>query len=732
MSTGAVPTSHQVSDDAATPSTAPFVDVLLQCALPSHAYPAVQWEACSALRMLCIAPVPVQLPAWASVSSLVNAHLQNVLRASIRAQSTSGRSNGGTSASLPEKVVNQAVRLAGDWMKALLLQPGPRENNPGMSSCASDTDTALAATGFVKLITQCAAQAGVPVLRSAAFAAIAAAPPVLWVTLESEQVQHVVVRVRRAATEDGVPATRAQAVNALQGIVADVASVAALGTELDEVVQALASACSDTSASVRGASAAALAALCTTLRDTAHDSCQDGTGDGSTAAAAVAGAPESCAFTSDRSKAPASTACLRTHAEGNVRDGVIAGGQCQHGPLTAAATANADAALHPESVAQVSVRCAGCGHAVGDLLQPSSWRALSTAALHVAKGGDKVRAHGVRAIGCLYSIVPVEQTRILPDLLNNSAGLQQLCDAHRESSRSGGGGDQELDTSDGAACNWPEWCSQAAGGVCQSMKQGNAKCAWNACIATAQMFSRWKQVKHLATESDMQAVHTAVVEQLHRSNNFKVRIHAAHAVQVAGPLSLPAGAGLEVLSAVMHALRALGADDTSQRLQGCAGSSADTSHKVAASPTKTSRGEGGERADEAPANFRYHAELTMRLTGVLVDFLSALPSTDAAAIAGDLGWIVEFLEEQIGLWSVGSTPQDTSGRTATPEPQVWSPFQGTVLTLTTFVMALPVVAADCIQPCLLVLHSFVFPLGCAACKRFSESESLCCAPLFGL
>ena len=332
VSTGAAP-KPQVSDDAATPGAAPFIDVLMQCSLPSHAYPAVQWEACSVLRMLCLAPVPVQRPAWASISSLVNAHLRKVLGASIRTQAKSGRSNGGTSASLPEKVLNQAVRLAGDWMKALLLQQGSPERGLAAPSGAAATDTSVAATGFVQLITQCAAQAGVPVLRSAAFAAIAAAPPTLWVTLDSEQVQRIVVRVRRAATEDGVPATRAQAVNALHGIVVDVASVATLGEELDEVVCALASACSDASANVRGASAAALAALCTTLRDTTQDACQLDTGESGAAAAAVA--LENCALTSRQSKSPGSTACLDKIIEGNTRDGVVAGAQCQHGPLGA-------------------------------------------------------------------------------------------------------------------------------------------------------------------------------------------------------------------------------------------------------------------------------------------------------------------------------------------------------------------------------------------------------------
>lgn len=317
---------------------------------------------------------------------------------------------------------------------------------------------------------------------------------------------------------------------------------------------------------------------------------------------------------------------------------------------------------------------------MGDLLQPQSWNALCEAALHVARGGDKVRAHGMRAIGCLYSLIPAQHTPILPELLSNNAGLQKLCDAHQQSSHlvNASTGGQELSTADGAAGNWPDWCSQAAKELCQSMKQGNAKCAWNACIATAQLFSRRKQLKDLVTDSDMRAVHAAVVEQLHCSNNFKVRIHAAHAVQVAGPSCVPAGAVQEVLSAVMHALRALGADDTSQRLQGHAvnsssagATSSETPKTASSSPTKMNRAEGVERGDDAPANFRYHAELTMRLTGVLVDFLAALHRGEAAALAGEVGWILEFLEDQIALWSVGSAPQDPSGGTAPPEPQVW-------------------------------------------------------------
>lgn len=185
-------------------------------------------------------------------------------------------------------------------------------------------DTALAATGFVELISQCAAQAGVPVLRSAAFAAIAAAPPTLWVVLQSAELQQLVVRLRGAATDDRVPATRAQAVNALQGIVVDVSSVAALGTELDGVVAALAAACSDASASVRGVSAAALAALCTTLRDSVYGVRQDGAMESSTADPTVFAAVGRFPSASQQlKKEDRSTVSTAIHTEGNIRDGVV-------------------------------------------------------------------------------------------------------------------------------------------------------------------------------------------------------------------------------------------------------------------------------------------------------------------------------------------------------------------------------------------------------------------------
>lgn len=347
VATGAAPKPPRVNerDDDAAPNKISFTDVLMQCALPSQAHAALQWEACSALRMLCSALVPVQRPTWQSISTLVNAHLQKVLGPASRAQSRSGKSNGGTSASLPEKVVNQAIRLAGDWMKVLLLQSGTPENSLAGTSYTSDTkaaatqhhtctesritnkDASVAATGFVQLITQCAAQAGVPVIRSAAFAAIAAAPPSLWVTLQSEQVQRLVVRVRCAATDDGVPATRAQAVNALQGIVVDVSSVAALGTELDEVVRALATACSDASASVRGASAAALAALCTTLRDVVHEVREDGIVESSKPEPTVAVALEQLTVGDEQSKGGVGCTANPVIRTGeNVRDGVVVEG----------------------------------------------------------------------------------------------------------------------------------------------------------------------------------------------------------------------------------------------------------------------------------------------------------------------------------------------------------------------------------------------------------------------
>jgi hypothetical protein len=293
-----------------------------------------------------------------------------------------------------------------------------------------------------------------------------------------------------------------------------------------------------------------------------------------------------------------------------------------------------------------------------------------------------VRAHGMRAIGCLYSVLPVQRTAILPELLRSNVGLQKLCDEHQQASRLALACAHRLNSSDNSTCNWSEWCRQAAGELCQCMQQGNAKCAWNACIATVQLFSRRWQLKDLVTAADMSVVHAAVVEQLHRSNNFKVRIHAAHAVQVAGASWLPDGAVLKVLLSVVHALRALRCDYSPQQLQesskecgsSCPGAAAvdnsSASEIVLSVPASTTRGEGVENTDEAPANFKYHAELTMRLTGVLVDFLMALQKSDATALAGDLGWILEFLEEQIGLWSVGTAPSDPSGISATPDTEV--------------------------------------------------------------
>lgn len=340
-----------VSNDrpsTATASNAPFTEALMQAALLHHVQPAVQWEACCALRMLCSAPVPVQRPAWPSISSLVNAHLQRVLEATSRSNAKAGGGNGGTSASLPEKVLNQAVRLAGDWMRALLLDsrtpdvcPAALESSPGSVEASvrvtgssskhhgPDSEVSVAATGFVQLMVQCAAQAGVPVLRSAAFAAIAAAPPVLWVVLEQQQLEQLVVRLCSAAKTDGVPSTRAQAINALKSIVDDISSVAALGTELDGVACALAEGCSDASASVRGASAAALAALCTTLRDTVHSVDPDGVVKSSEEEHADPVALEKHAILNTmaqpRDGAVAKIDVNVARSEGNVRDGVVIG-----------------------------------------------------------------------------------------------------------------------------------------------------------------------------------------------------------------------------------------------------------------------------------------------------------------------------------------------------------------------------------------------------------------------
>jgi hypothetical protein len=318
-----------------------FTDVLIQCTLPVHEHPAVQWEACCTLRMLCSAAVQVQRPSWESISNLVNMHLQKVLEHANRAQARRGGNNLNASASLPEKVANQAVRLAGDWMRVMLLESGVRATSctpptfppdsaaettkgdtraesreSGTGNCAAD-----AAAGFVQLMTRCAAQTAVPVLRSAAFAAVAAATPKLWVVLGSKEAQQLVARLRSAITDDEFPAARAQAVNALQGTVVDVGSAAALRSGLDGVVCALAAACSDSAASVRGASAAALASLCTMLRSTVYGVREEGAIESSTAEHTLVGAAEGLAIISEGSQD--GLIVNPVQLEGNVQDGVV-------------------------------------------------------------------------------------------------------------------------------------------------------------------------------------------------------------------------------------------------------------------------------------------------------------------------------------------------------------------------------------------------------------------------
>lgn len=543
-----------------------LVSVLMACSGPSAVHPALQWEACAVLRVLCqhrAAELPLR---WPDVQSLVWAHVDRVAEATSGPPTPSRRGSRGpaSSASMPEKVANQAVRLAGDFAfasckQACEAEPPLREQR--LRPLAAE---------FMSTMVACAERVAVPAVRSAAYAALAATPAELWAVLPGSRVEREVEAMRRVVEGDSVPAVRAHAVAAAATAVSPLSTLSDAPGAWSATAAALLHACQDSAASVRAAAAVAIARVCVQLRllaypDDGDAGAVDGTSWGFTAPTLHRSAPD--------------------------RPDMQAPACCSAVPVAA-------------------------------VLRPEAWGSLRDASLACAQGGDKTSAHGLRALGCLSALLPVEDT----DVANSAVSASHPTFAHRP---------VEPDGADA----WRVWLAEALLAMRQGLSSGGAKSAWNACIAASQVFTQSTHLHGLVELSALEDLHDAVLAALRGSRNFKVRIHAARALRAAGATACRGGV-ICTLQPVIEGLRAVEAEGAGGGGPG-------------------GGGEGGAGGDgEAPGrpdpevHFKYHGELRESLTAVLVELLAACTPAEVEAAAGDLEWVLDFLDGQVAAWSV--------------------------------------------------------------------------------
>lgn len=554
--------------------------MLMACAAPAAVHPALQWEACAVLRALCqhrAGELPLR---WPDVQALVRAHVERVAEAAPTPPTPGHRASRTTasSASMPEKVANQAVRLAGDFASAsckLVCEAEESKQEHCLVSLAADFTATMAA---------CADCAAAPAVRAAAYAALAATPPELWAALPGEQVEREVAAMRRVVETDGVPAVRAHAVAAAAAAVSHVSSFAKAPGAWAAAAAALLHACRDSGASVRVAAAVALARVCVQLRLLVYPDAGD-------------------------------------TAEGELRLGGSSPvqGHTSRPPASSAAEARGDVP-------------------VAAVLGPEAWGPLRDAALASAQGGDKTSAHGLRALGCLCALLPMQETMVAQRIVQTARPDLAAAALRAEAS--------------GAEHEWSEWLAEALQVMRQGVSSGSAKSAWNACIAAAQVFLRSQRLRGVVELAPLQDLHAAVLAALQHSQNFKVRIHAARALHAADA-SVCRGGASATLQPVLDGLRAVEAEG--------AGGGAP--------------GGGARRPDsgrpDPEAHFKYHGELRESLTGVLVELLAACTPAELAAASGDLEWILEFLDGQVAAWSVLTVPDDATDEVPPLPHSMW-------------------------------------------------------------
>eukprot|EP00892_Ulva_mutabilis_P003285 jgi/Ulvmu1/1328/UM011_0056.1 len=335
-----------------------LVTMLMACVAPGAAHPALQWEACGVLRALCQhrpADVPLR---WPEVQALVRAHVDWAAQAGVAPSTPQrrGARSSGQAASMPEKVANQAVRLAGDFASAswtLTCEADTHDRGRGCTALALDFTEAMAA---------CAECAGAPAVQSAAYAALGAAPAALWAALPGDHVERSIAAVQRVVATGSVPVVRGHAVTAAAAALSHAGSFAQSQAAWSGAAMALLQASTDSTASVRVAAAAALARVCAQLRFLVY--------------------PEA--------------------ADPGALDTDLGAGSAQHD----GDPPELPGAAHAEQTGS------GAVVPVAAVLGQQAWAHLREAVLAAAQGGEKTSVHGLRALGYLASLLPTQDTRV--------------------------------------------------------------------------------------------------------------------------------------------------------------------------------------------------------------------------------------------------------------------------------------------------------------------------------
>lgn len=266
----ASPTMAWAAPAAAAAARPPLAEALLNAA--AAPYPAIQWEAVAALRALCEHHFPALQPHWPAVSASVQQRARDAAASKPTVTDNTARRRSADApyaASLSDKAANQALRLAGDFVRQAFLHSvaaAAARNGEGPAPMDAAAVRDLAA-GFCTDMCCLAQESPSPAIRAAAFATLATVPPALWDALAPDAVAAALDAACSRARADAHASVRSNAFKALEASLR-VRALMLLPRQAAATISVALRGVQDSAVSVRQAAAAAVAAIARALQCT--------------------------------------------------------------------------------------------------------------------------------------------------------------------------------------------------------------------------------------------------------------------------------------------------------------------------------------------------------------------------------------------------------------------------------------------------------------------------------
>ncbi|KAL9298060.1 hypothetical protein ACSQ67_023956 [Phaseolus vulgaris] len=285
------------------------------------------------------------------------------------------------------------------------------------------------------------------------------------------------------------------------------------------------------------------------------------------------------------------------------------------------------------------------GQQMGSISNPQLIVLLSECALHLTKDGDKVKSNAVRALGYISRILKCSTSKFQDTRMDHHNHMNEAF----------------LNTKNVMACQ--QHCLQDLNRLerivhafIASITTGNVKVQWNVCHALGNLFLN--ETLRLQDMEWSPVVFGTLLQLLHDSSNFKIRIQAAAALAV--PVSV-----LDAQSASEKACKArVDAIEIDKKYYG------QSFSKIVQSVEHLL-----ENMDEdqisGPSNFKYRVSLKKQLTLTMLHVLSFTSSSNDQQLKDFLVMKALILEDWFkGLCSSGEGMHDVQDKSIADRKRV--------------------------------------------------------------